>query len=41
MKGDVQEDLPDQMEEDTKEGENIKAYYMVHPSVDIDSGRGA
>jgi hypothetical protein len=41
MKGDLQEDLPDQMDEDNKEDENVKVYYMVHPSVDIDSGRGS
>jgi DNA replication licensing factor MCM6 len=38
MRGDVQENLPDQMEED-KPDDEIKIFYMVHPSVDIDSGR--
>jgi hypothetical protein len=28
-------------DEDKKEDEHVKVYYMVHSSVDIDSGRGS
>ncbi|KAG6832178.1 hypothetical protein H0H92_004909 [Tricholoma furcatifolium] len=39
IKGDVQESLPS-MEEDsqqsTMDGDNIRVYYMVHPSVDVE-----
>ena len=35
----AQEALMDQMDEDAPEDENLKVYYMVHPSVDLDAGR--
>jgi DNA replication licensing factor MCM6 len=41
VKGDVQESLPS-MDDDSQQsmqatdGENVRVYYMVHPSVDTD-----